>query len=252
MYTYARGEGPNEPRTNGEYWILERALQAASGPQVLLDIGANKGDWTAEALRLAQPTAAIRIHAFEPSLATRSGLVHRFAGSAAVTVEAFALSDASGEATFYTIADGAGTNSLSASSGPHTEITKVTTIDQFLEESGIASVMMTKIDTEGFDLLVLKGAQRSLRDGRLGLVQFEYNWRWLLNHVCLRDVFELIADKPYRLGKLVGTGLELYDTWHAELDRFFETNYVLLRTDHPLCSLGSNVQFDQSNVAVAW
>jgi len=92
---------------------------------------------------------------------------------------------------------------------------------------------------------------RTLRDGQMEIVQFEYNWRWLLNHACLRDVFEFIADKPYRLGKLVGTGLQLHDRWHAELDRFFETNYVLIRTDSPLCALGSTVQFDASNVGIS-
>ena len=110
---------------------------------------------------------------------------------------------------------------------------------------------MVKIDTEGFDLLVLRGAQRSLCDGRIGVIQFEYNWRWLPNHACLRDVFDLIADKPYRLAKLVGEALEIYEEWHPELDRFFVTNYVLLRKDSPLCSLGSAVHFDQSNVGAS-
>ena len=100
MYTYARGEGLNDPRTNGEYWLLEHALQASTDPQVLLDIGANRGNWTAEALRLVQPEGRIHVHAFEPSLATRSMLAARFVESDAVTVQAYALSDARGEATF--------------------------------------------------------------------------------------------------------------------------------------------------------
>jgi FkbM family methyltransferase len=251
MYTYARGEGLNDPRTNGEYWLLEQALQASTAPQVLLDIGANRGNWTAEALRLVQPEASIHIHAFEPSLATRSMLAARFVQSGAVTVQAYALADAQGEAIFYTREDGAGTNSLSPSSGPNAELTRVTTIDGFLQESGIATVSMVKIDTEGFDFLVLRGAQKTLHDGHMGVIQFEYNWRWLLNHACLRDVFELISNKPYRLGKLVGSDLELFDGWHAELDRFFETNYVLIRKDSPLCGLGSVVQFDRSSVGVS-
>ena len=88
MYTYARGEGPNDPRTNGEHWLLERALQAMTGPQVLFDIGANRGDWTAEALRLGSPAGSIHIHAFEPSRATRAMLAARFVESDAVTVQA--------------------------------------------------------------------------------------------------------------------------------------------------------------------
>jgi hypothetical protein len=86
MYAYARGDGQNDPRANGEYWLLEQVLRASSSPKVLLDIGANKGDWTAKALALAQASKEVHIHAFEPSRATRSMLAARFAGHVAVTV----------------------------------------------------------------------------------------------------------------------------------------------------------------------
>ena len=72
MYTCARGDGgANDPRTNGEYWLLERVLKKASGPQVLLDVGANKGNWTARAVELSAGANSIHVHAFEPSPATR-------------------------------------------------------------------------------------------------------------------------------------------------------------------------------------
>lgn len=250
MYTYARGDGPNNPRTNGEYWLLEHVLGGSSDTRLLLDVGANKGDWTAEALELAHSQQNVHVHAFEPSLSTRSVLTARFTESAAVTVQSYALSETVGEATFYSQDNGAGTNSLSSSSGLNAEVVKVTTIDRFLQQAGIAAVSMVKIDTEGFDLLVLRGAEKSLHDGRIDVLQFEYNWRWLLNHACLRDVFDLISDKPYRFGKLSGGIIEFYDQWHFELDRFFENNYVLIRDGSDLRSLGSTIQFDASNVGV--
>ncbi|MCX5724504.1 MAG: FkbM family methyltransferase [Nitrospirae bacterium] len=248
LYTCARGDGQNDSRTNGEYWLLEQVLSASPGPTILLDVGANKGDWTAYALGVIPAPNEVKIHAFEPSLATRAMLTARFAGAVAVTVHPCALAETEGEALFYSHEAGAGTNSLSPSSGLSVEAVTRMTIDQFVHRSEIQSVSMLKIDTEGFDLLVLRGAEQSLREGRIDLVQFEYNWRWLLNHACLRDVFDLISDKPYRLGKLVGHAVEFYDQWHFELDRFFENNYVLIRNDSPLCLLGSTVQFDGSNV----
>lgn len=247
MYTYARGDGPSDPRANGEYWLLDRVLKTSPGPQVLLDVGANRGDWTARSLGLAQASKEVHVHAFEPSLATRSMLAARFVESVAVTVHPYALSETVGEATFYSNEDGAGTNSLSPSSGLNVEVVKLITIDQFLQQTGIKTVTMVKIDTEGFDLLVLRGAEKSLHDGRIGIVQFEYNWRWLLNHASLRDVFDLISGKPYRLGKLVGETIEFYEKWHFELDRYFENNYVLVRRDSELCLLGTEVHFDNSN-----
>lgn len=250
MYAYARGDGQNDPRINGEYWLLEHVLKASPSPQVLLDVGANKGDWTAQALGLAETSKEVHVHAFEPSLATRSMLTARFQESVAVTVHPYALFETVGEATFYSSEDGAGTNSLSPSSGSNVEVVRLITIDRFLQRSGIETVSMVKIDAEGFDLLVLRGAEKSLHDGRIDIIQFEYNWRWLLNHACLRDVFDLISGKPYRFGKLVGNAVEFYDQWHFELDRFFENNYVLVRNDSNLRLPASTVQFDGSNVGM--
>ena len=249
MYTYARGDGLNEPRINGEYWLLEQVLKASHGFQVLLDVGANKGDWTAQALGLVRRSKEVHVHAFEPSLATRSMLTARFMESVAVTVQPYALSDSVGEARFYSNEDGAGTNSLSPSSGSNVEVAELITIDRFLQQSGIETISMVKIDTEGFDLLVLRGAEKALRDGRIDVVQFEYNWRWLINHACLRDVFDLILDKPYRFGRLVGNAVEFYDQWHLELDRYFESNYVLIKKDIDFRIAELVMHFDDSNTA---
>ncbi|MBV5323146.1 MAG: FkbM family methyltransferase [Ilumatobacteraceae bacterium] len=248
IYTYARGDSPNDPSLNGEYWLIEQVLNLQHPAPVLLDVGANKGNWTAKSLELSRGLNGIHVHAFEPAQATRAMLTARFGSNPAVTVNSCALSDTEGQGTFYSKEDGGGTNSLSSISGLNVEPVTLTTIDQFLQGTGAGNVAILKIDTEGFDLLVLKGAEQALRAGRIEVIQFEYNWRWLLNHSCLRDVFEMIADKPYRLGKLVGDRIEFYDLWHFELDRFFENNYVLVRKDSKIIHLGSRIEFDSSNV----
>jgi len=247
LYTYARGDGLNYPRVNGEYWLLEQVLKLPSPSHILFDVGSNKGEWTAKALELSRASNETHIHAFEPSLATRSMIMARFAERSAVTVHAYALSDTEGEATFYTNEDGGGTNSLSPASGKNVEVVKIITLDQFLRQFGIKDISMVKIDTEGFDLLVMKGAEKFLQNGRIEIIQFEYNWRWLLNHASLRDVFDFISNKPYRLGKLVGETIEFYDEWNFELDRYFENNYVLVRRGSELCSLGIDMYFDYLN-----
>lgn len=251
IYAYARGERSNDPRTNGEYWLLERMLSGAQGTRVLLDVGANLGDWTAKACELCARTEGLTIHAFEPCAGTRRRLAARFEGRREVRVHGRAVSDASGERTFYSSEDGAGTNSLDPLSGPRSESVPVTTLDEFFRDQSLDSATMVKIDTEGFDLMVLRGAARLLQEGRIEAVQFEYNWRWLINHACLRDVFELIAGRPYALGKLVGEGIEFYGEWHFELDRFFEGNYVLVRDGSALRLLGTGMRFGPSNTAGA-
>lgn len=248
LYCVGRGEGKNDPRVNGEYWLLKLLIGQLSSNAILLDVGSNRGDWTAEALTIGDIGMSMRVHAFEPSAATRAMLVKRLGREGSVMIHPYAFSDSEGESLFYCNADGSGTNSLSASSGQNAEHVSLKTIDGFLAKEGIETISMVKIDTEGFDFLVMKGAERMLTEGRCEVVQFEYNWRWLLNHASLRDVFAFIADKPYRLGKLVGSSIEFYEEWHFELDRYFENNYVLVKNGSPLQSLGRTFFFLPSNI----
>lgn len=52
---------------------------------------------------------------------------------------------------------------------------KCTTLDSFCEESGVKEIGVLKIDTEGFELAVLQGASRMLREGRIRFVYAEFN-----------------------------------------------------------------------------
>lgn len=246
LYTWGRGEPRNDPHSNGEYWLLDQIAPRLGADSVVLDVGANAGDWSARLLAIA-PTAP-KLIAFEPAHATRTTLAARLAPYRSVEIVDLALSDAIGTASFYSSAPGAGTNSLHPASGAQTETVRTTTLDAWLAERGIAHVAMAKIDVEGFDSLVLAGARQSLARGAIDLLQFEYNWRWLLNGRSLRTVFDLVETLPYRLGKLAGPRLLLFERWHFELDRFFENNYVLVRADGPFAALGSRATFDQFNV----
>jgi FkbM family methyltransferase len=250
VYCLARGDLPNRPETNGEYWLLDQFLATCDTDSVFIDVGANQGDWTLRALDVAaRGSASLKVYAFEPSTATRAILTRRLAARDSVKINANALSSAEGEVYFYSNENGSGTNSLSEVSGNQRELVRMITLDSFLAEGGIRHIGMLKIDTEGFDFAVLKGGERALAAGLIELVQFEYNWRWLINHVALRDVFTFIKDKPYRIGKLVGNSIELFDEWHFEMDRYFENNYVLLREGSSMLNIVNPVRFDESNCA---
>lgn len=251
IYCAARDEAANVPSQNGEYWLLSKVLgrAGASTASVILDVRANKGDWSAEAARLSQGSEVL-IHAFEPSTPTREILSSRLSDVRGLRVHSCALSDSDGESVFYSSEPGAGTSSLHDVCGPKKEIVRMRRLDTLLVDERIDAVKILKIDTEGFDFLVLKGAENALARGVFEGVQFEYNWRWLLNRASLRDVFSLVEGTPYRFGKLVGASIDFYDAWHFELDRFFENNYVLVRRDSPLMTLGRRVRFSSSNAAV--
>jgi len=248
IYCWARRELTNDPQRNGEYWLLRESLQIGSRKPVLMDVGANKGEWSFHALEASRVMGLEPVvHAFEPGSGTRGLLESRLAGRARIWP--FALSSIEGEADFFSAEAGSGTSSLSQVSGREVERVTLTTVDAFLAREGITHVSMLKVDTEGFDFQVLLGAAGALADGRIDVIQFEYNWRWLQNHSSLLDVFGLIAGTDYRLGKLVEGAIILYEQWHFEMDRFFETNYVLVKKGGDLeKKVGVRVRFDASNV----
>lgn len=234
LYMRARGELGNDMRTNGELRLQGLVLDVIPPAEtaVVLDIGANLGAWTTAALN-HRPHGAIHVHAFEPVPATRARLEANVAPlprAADVTIVGRALSSTPGIATMEIGAGGGGTSTLGTlgPNGVGSVEVEVSTLDAFLAESGLDHVHLVKSDTEGFDLEVMRGARAALEGGRIDVWQFEYNHRWLFNRNALRDVFELIEALPYQLGRVQATGIELYDAWHPELDRFFEANYVLL------------------------
>jgi FkbM family methyltransferase len=230
IYSYARREGANDPVRNGEYWLLESLLTRSREPACLLDVGANRGDWSWHAVRMAsQIQKPLLVYALEPTLSTFAVLAERFSGLSNVTAVRAAASDHCGESPLFVVSEPlAGRNSLlRVSPDAHQESVTLITIDAFLRSQSMERVMIVKSDTEGHDMSVLKGATASLREGRIQVWQFEYNHLWVTNRCFLRDVFDLIDGTGYRLGKLFANGIESYRSWHPELERFFECNYVL-------------------------
>jgi len=41
-------------------------------------------------------------------------------------------------------------------------------------------------------------------------------------------MYFFIAEKPYVIGRLSNGGIEIHQEWHPELERYFESNFVLI------------------------
>jgi FkbM family methyltransferase len=234
IYRQACLDVPNDPLTNGERelqrWIL--GSWPTGRPIRVIDVGANVGEWSAAMLanaREADRLADLDLHAFEPSGYTFTRLTQALAGQP-VRLQRAALSERAGSAPLYIAAPGAGVNSLhEAAAGTHeAELVPVTTLAAYADQCLIDDIALVKIDTEGHDLSVLRGAVPLLSAGCIAAIQFEYNHRWVFARAFLRDAFELLQPTGYRLGKLTPFGVEFYPEWEPELESFVEGNYVAL------------------------
>lgn len=259
LYMRARGEkSANAIADNGEARLVERVLASrkpGERPAVLLDVGANLGEWSETALALAQRLAcAVEIHVFEPTPPAAARLETLFSCAAAVAVHRLALSDRTGSARFAVFGRTAGTNSLeleSAEAEPEQTIeVRVSTGEDFARSHGIDTLALVKIDTEGHDFSVLAGFEPLLARNAIGAAQFEYNSRWLAAHRSLRDVFALAERTGYRVGRVIPAGIELIDRWNPECDRFFEDNFALVRPDLTDALGGVAMRWSASNTLV--
>lgn len=215
----------NDPETNGEKTLQKIVLEHTAKPMVF-DIGANVGDWTG--MLLDQVKAPIEAHAFEPVPGTfeilRKNLA-RFANQPfKVELVEAACSDQPGTSKMSISAAGAGTNALN-SSGEGVDVV-LTTVDAYCASHGISHIDLLKIDAEGYDLLVLRGALHLLGDRQVEVLQFEYNHRWMATRTLLKDAFELLQPLGYDLGKLCGDGIQFYTNWSTAMESYREGNYV--------------------------
>ena len=131
---------------------------------VLLDVGANLGCFS---LTLARLRPDCMVHAFEPSPETLILLQANIARSQQINVNIhpFALGKKIDHLLFINDPSSPATNRLvdqeEAASNRTIEV-EVTTIDQFLKMNGTPNVAFMKIDVEGFEADVLRGAALTL------------------------------------------------------------------------------------------
>jgi len=197
--------------TAAEEALLARIAPGLAGG-VVLDVGANEGSYALELARLA-PSA--RIIAFEPHPRTFARLAARLAGqpdAGRVETLNLALGDAPGTLELHDFAAAEGSTQASLSrdavalygEGTVAHPVEVTTLDRFLEARGIERVAFLKVDTEGFDLRVLHGAQKAIAERRIAMIQFEFIAANIATRVRMRDFFEALPG--YRIHRLCLNG----------------------------------------------
>lgn len=218
-----------EAEHNGEAWLADRIAPAA---QVVVDVGANLGDWTTMfAQRMRGPGRAVL---FEPNPEAAERLEQLAFPNPGLQVDVLrkAAGDTPGTATFFVEAGFGETSSLVQShslTSARTLQVPVTTLDEQMITCGIDRIDMLKIDAEGYDLRVLLGAKELFREQRVGAVQFEYNAPWAAAGSTLCHAFQFLESMGYLVFLLKSDGLYRLDPmWTGEYFRY--SNFVAL---HP-------------------
>ena len=193
-----------------EYRAFRQAIRQGA---TVFDVGANLGAYT---LLFGQWVgAAGRVVAFEPSAASRSGLarhVHLNDLEDRVEIVSAAVTDHVGRAPFHIDRFG-GASSLhtAAQAAPTTITVDTTTLDAFCAERGVTPEVV-KIDVEGAEVEVLRGARNLLSSSRVtAFVEFHPSV-WAARGFHAADVERELAD----LGLAAEPLDPAFDVWTME------------------------------------
>jgi FkbM family methyltransferase len=196
-----------------------RDIRYILGPTIrtVFDVGANEGQTIR---RFSQAFPEADIYSFEPDPATFRRLAAAAAGLPRVRAFNAALGREPGEAQLFRfgfdetnslLPTAAGAESFVADAGllreSGTVAVKVTTVDSVCEESGISRIDLLKIDTQGYEVEVLRGARRILSSGAVALVYAEVCFvRYYEGQPLFQDVYALLYELGFRLVGLYESG----------------------------------------------
>jgi FkbM family methyltransferase len=168
-----------------EMLVWRRALRNGG---LFVDVGANVGTYTIQAAELGAEVIAL-----EPAADTFRLLEENIAlNGYPVTAVRAAAGNHCGSARFTSGLDAG--NSLAPDGSV---VTELVTVDSLIGDRRVTGM---KVDVEGFELDVLRGAARALADRRIGLIQIEWNqMSTFAVGTDRRPVAELLARYGYRL-----------------------------------------------------
>jgi len=184
-------------RLSGERWLLEKFCK--NKLKVAVDVGGNVGHY-AELIAANNP--GVRLFSLEPHPRTFRTLESSAARFGYVAVNVAAGAEV-GHIDLYDHEAADGSEHASVFRGviedvhgsrPTGHRVKMTTLDAFIEEHGIAKIDLLKVDTEGNEFQVLTGARKALADGRIELIHFEFNVTNVVSRVFMRDFYALLSD----------------------------------------------------------
>ena len=234
IYQGVRRDLPSMGISNSEDFLIKEFFSKKNKSAIVFDIGANVGEWSKNVSRI---NSDAKIYSFEPIKSTFENLKSNLDTFSNISTINLALSSEEGVFEIYNYGENSGTNSFhniknNKSNSYKIEKINTTTIDLFTTENNIDNIDFIKCDTEGNDYNVILGCSDMFNKEKIGLMQFEYNWRWLIANSNLQRVFDSFKKSNYFIGKACKNEIQIIESWNQELDKFYEANYIIIHKNY--------------------
>jgi len=167
---------------NGEHRLLEKIIETSAGNSIIFDVGARNS-------KFPNFSNTHQFHLFDPKFIYEEGVNYKKEN---VFINEKALNS------------------------------KDYTLDRYCEEHNIHSIEYLKIDTDGFDIDVLKGSKNMIN--RTKYIQVEHDMFHLLKKVNLDELYDLL--EGFKLYKITAFGLEKVDKIK---ENYIYSNYLFYK-----------------------
>jgi FkbM family methyltransferase len=205
---------------------------------VVFDIGAHFGDTILTYERLF-PSATI--WAFEPFPESFKILSQKFGNNPRIKLQQIALADSTGARTFFSNVDSSTNSLLKVPPNVHfydlqgkdmmetrgTVQVQVSTLDEFCAKNNIEKIDALKIDVQGAELLVFRGATDLLRRKAISTIYTEVLFaEHYENQAWFCDLWKFFQDNGYVL-------FGIYDIWRSSTGYISFGNAMFVPAGYP-------------------
>lgn len=234
------GRGYNNFSTynlTGETKLIK--LLSKFNPKYCIDIGANKGNFSKYLLENTNseviafeplPKAFAHLNNLENEYPNRFTAINKGVGEFSTMLD---LNFGAEDSEFASFSKEVNKISYVGSNNIHSISVEVIRMDDYfikhIENS--IEIDLLKIDTEGFEFEVLKGALKLIERCKPKFIQIEFNWHQLFKDVSLYKISCLL--KNYDVYQLLpyGSGLVKRDVLSPEANIYHFSNFVFIRSD---------------------
>jgi FkbM family methyltransferase len=219
-----------EVHASGELKAIEQIVKHCCSNAIVFDVGANKGQFISHVSQLFPPTA--QFFSFEPSKGTFQHLqtnIQRW-NLSNVRLFNFGLSESPSKQILYMDSEGSTRASLYQDETQYSsEEIELSTLDLICEQEDIRQIDFLKIDVEGHEISVLKGAMQMLEKGQIRFIQFEFGESNISSRTYFKDFFSILSN--YNFFRILPGGLRKLKQYSPELEVFSTSNYLAVNKE---------------------
>lgn len=221
---------------SGEKFILKYINKKNNGKKyiTIFDVGANVGNYSIEILKSFN-NENLKLYLFEPAKITFNKLKNNIKENENIKLYNFGFGNENNQLNLYSDKDGSGLASIYKRKLDHfnvdlknVENVKIKKLDNFCAEQDIKHIDFLKLDVEGHELSILKGAKQMLDSGSIDYIQFEFGGCNIDSRTYFQDFWYLLSPK-YKIYRILKNGVYEISKYRENYEIFINTNFLAIK-----------------------